>query len=373
MKKKNIALAFSMGARHLEQSVLGIKQYINEFKCPWRLITNPETHKLEISELKNLKIDGVIAMIRSERDEKIIQELKLPTINISGVLDQSLFPRVCSDSYLIGKKGAEYLRSRGFRSFAFYGLQGIAYSKEMYQGFCSAISDSSPQLLELPPGANFMTEDEMTTKFLKSLPKPCAIMASHDPRALILAQTCEEIGLKVPEDIAILGCNNDSVSCELASPQLSSVERQDREVGFAAALKLDTIMRGEAPKNEDLIAPKKIIERASTNIITAQNPEMRKAVSFIQKQAKQSLSVQMVCDHLGRSRRWLEYAFREEFSKSPKEFIDELKLQNARELLLTNPELKLAQVASSCGFASLDQMNQLFMKKLGKRAIFFKK
>jgi LacI family transcriptional regulator len=241
----------------------------------------------------------------------------------------------------------------------------------MFKGFQSV--NLKTELLELSSGANFMSQDEKIIQFLKSLPLPCAIMGAHDPRALMITQACEEIGLRVPEDIAVLGCNNDSVSCEFSNPPLSSVERDDIQLGFAASAKLDMLLRGEAPNRETLIAPIKVVERQSSCIVNSSSPEMRRALTFINKQIHQSLSVQLICDHLGRSRRWLEYAFREEFGKSPKEFIDELRLQNSRELLLARPDLKLAEIATNCGFASLDQMNQLFTKKLGKRAIFFRK
>ena len=106
MKKKNIALAFSMGARHLEQAVRGIRKYVAEYNCPWRLITNPESHKLDLRELKHSQVDGIIAMIRSNEDEKLAKELKVPVINISGVLEKSFFQK---SWFCLGRRSLSYV------------------------------------------------------------------------------------------------------------------------------------------------------------------------------------------------------------------------------------------------------------------------
>ncbi|MDD7986532.1 DNA-binding transcriptional regulator [Lentisphaera marina] len=374
MIKKRIVLAFPMGSSHWEKTAYGIRAYCNEEKENWKLITNPETHILKLSDIPPESADGVIAMLRNQEDLALAEKLAIPLINISGTLLRSVHPRVCPDFFSMGKLAADHFFERGFTNFAFFGLNSTHFSKMMYMGFQQQVEQRhhGVHALEVPFGADFFSNDDQVLKFLKELPKPCAILAAHDPRAQMLIQACEELHLRVPEDIAILGSNNDTVSCEFSSPPLSSIERDDKKVGFEAAKALDMLMRGEACQQELLIPPVNIQTRKSTEIFTPTHPEIKLALSFIEEQFTQSLNVKMICDYLGRSRRWLEYAFREELQQSPKHFIDERRLKKAMQLLKKSAPLNLSQIAHQSGFSSVDQMNQLFIKKHGKRAIFFK-
>ncbi|WDE95533.1 substrate-binding domain-containing protein [Lentisphaera profundi] len=374
MAKKRIALAFPMGSSHLEKTAYGIRQYCNSESDKWKLITNPETHILKLSDIQQNSVDGIIAMLRNQEDLDWASKLSTPIINISGTLTHSIHPRVCPDFFSMGKLAADHFFERGFTNFAFFGLSSTHFSKQMFMGYKQQIEQRNQAIdcLEVPFGADFFNNDEQVLQFLKDLPLPCAILAAHDPRAQMLIQACEELNLKVPEDIAILGSNNDTVSCEFSSPPLSSIERDDQKIGFEAAKALDMLMRGEACQQDLLIQPLGIQERKSTEIFTPKHPEIKIALDFIEQQFTQSLNVQMICDHLGRSRRWLEYAFREELQQSPKHFINERRLKKALHLLESSPSFNLSQVAHSSGFSNIDQMNQLFIKKHGKRAIFFK-
>lgn len=375
MIKKRIVLAFPMGSSHWEKTAFGIRSYCNTERENWKLITNPETHVLKLSDIPLNSADGAIAMLRNTEDIEIASHLAIPIINISGTLTDSSSPRVCPDFYSMGKMAADHFFERGFTNFAFFGLSTTHYSQMMHMGFSQQVSQRQTCVhsLEVPFGADFFNSDEQVLQFLKDLPKPCAILAAHDPRAQMLLQACEEIGLEVPGDIAILGSNNDTVSCEFSSPPLSSIERDDQRIGFEAAKALDMLMRGEACQHELLIPPIRVQTRKSTEIFTPKHPEIQLALEFIEEQFDQALNIQMICDHLGRSRRWLEYAFREEFQQSPKHFIDERRLKKAMHLLQNTPQFNLSQIAHQSGFSSVDQMNQLFIKKHGRRAIFFKK
>ena len=375
MNKKRIALAFPMGSSHWEKTAYGIRSYCNQERDKWKLITNPETHDLKISEIKLDAIDGIIAVVRNKTDLDYLKKHSVPCVNISGTLQKSDLPRVCPDFYQMGQLAAQHFFERGFQNFAYFGLSETVFSERMYQGFQKELSKKTKtcEKLEVTFGANFLEQDELIHEFLKSLKLPCAILAAHDPRAQTLLEVCEEMGLRVPEDIAILGSNNDTVSCEFSSPPLSSIERDDQKIGFEAAKALDMLMRQEACQHELIIPPLKVKTRKSTEIFTPKHPEIKRALDFIEEQFDQSLNVQMICDYLGRSRRWLEYAFREELQQSPKHFIDERRLKKALQLLQGSSQLNLSQISQQSGFSSVDQMNQLFIKKHGRRAIFFKK
>ncbi|MCM8532658.1 MAG: substrate-binding domain-containing protein, partial [Lentisphaeraceae bacterium] len=216
---KQIALAFPMGVSHLERVAYGIRRY-NREKANWLLITNPERHHLELEQLRNWQGDGVIGFINTPEEVEMIQELGIPAINLSGALDTSPIPRVRVDYHKIGCKGAEHLLARGFDNLAYYGIKDVWYAQEVGRGFQETVIDHEKKFFQYNAQStltgSWSGADEQLSDWLESLPKPVALMAAHDPRALEVLQTCLQKDIRVPEDLALLGVNNDSITCELS-------------------------------------------------------------------------------------------------------------------------------------------------------------
>ena len=377
LNRKKIALAFPMGVSHLEEIAYGIRTYCKEHNTNWMLVSNPEKHHLQISEINPGQVDGVIGMVRNGNDIATASSFRVPVVNISGVLPKTAFPRVCPDFAAMGAMGADYFLRKGFQNFAFYGLEKIWYSQEMLRGYKGRLTenDKSLAVLEAGSGGGILGGvSERLMDWLESLPKPVALLASHDPRAVLVLQACHERGIKVPEEVSVLGSNNDGITCELAEPTLSSIVRDGERNGYEAAKLLDALLQEkEIMTREEKLLPLKVSSRESSAMVTVSDPDLIKAVAYIENSLESHVNVEAVCHHVLRSRRWLEYAFRRELKQTPKEFIDEIRLKQAKKYLAESTKYKLSAVAQMSGFNSVDQMNQLFIKKTGQKASVFRR
>jgi LacI family transcriptional regulator len=183
----------------------------------------------------------------------------------------------------------------------------------------------------------------------------------------MVAQTCRRIGLRVPEDVAVIGLNNDRQRCEFCDPPLSSVSRPGEKIGMEAAALLDRLMRGEpAPEGDVLFPPGEVVERASTNTVAVEdNAALAEAVRFIHQHLAQPIGVEDIRQHVSVSRRWLEMAFKKKLRTTPHVFISQARVKKARGLLAEVHKLRFKQVALDCGFTSTRQLNVIFQRFTG--------
>lgn len=364
-RQREVALAVRVGVPHLERVADGIRQYA-EKRARWRFLINPETHDLQPASLKGWKGDGVIALCNTSADQRVLKTLKCPVVNISGAHRQSVFPRVRNDYREIGKRGGEYLRSRGFRRFGFYGVEDLWYSDEIEIGLAEfAAANQIPVTslhaenpLEGIPRWN-RGQDELE-KWLRRMEPPFAVLAAHDPRAAIVIRACEHIGLEVPRDVAVIGVNDDTVTCETCRPRLTSIDRNGFAVGWRAALTLDRMMRGQSVASEYVIDPGEARERESTKALAVERAELAAAIKFVETRLHASIGVDQIADACGKSRRWLEDAFRSELNCSPSEFLQRNRVGAAVAALDSSENPTLSQLAHGCGFSGSRQLNAAF-------------
>lgn len=370
---QEIALAVRVGIPHLERVADGIRQYA-EKRARWRFLVNPEAHDLPPASLKGWDGDGVIALCNTAADQRVLRGLNCPVVNISGARKHSAFPRVRNDYREIGRRGAAYLRDRGFRRFGFYGVEGLWYSDEVEAGFAEFAEEQGIPLASLHADnpiegiPRWNRGQEELERWLRKLQPPFAVMAAHDPRAAIVIRACEHLGLEVPRDVAVIGVNDDGVTCETCRPQLSSIDRNGFEVGWQAAVTLDRLMRGQRVSEELVIKPGQIRERESTNTLAVERPELGAALRFIDRHHQQVIGVEQVADACGKSRRWLEEAFRRELNCSPSEFLQRRRVQAATERIAADTLLPLGELARRSGFSDGRQLNSAFQRVLGQTA-----
>lgn len=374
-----IALAIRLGVPHLERIAHGIREYAGA-KTNWRFLMNPETHDLPPTALKGWQGDGVIALCNTREDEHVLENLGCPVVNISGAIRKTRFARVRNDYEAIGRKAAKYFWQRGFRRVGFYGVQGVWYSSEIERGFAQTLAElggasarvihSASTIGETP---NWNQGQEELELWLSSMEPPFAVLAAHDPRATMVIRACERVGLRVPNDVAVLGVNDDTSTCESSFPTLSSIERNGRELGRRVARHLDELIRGDFTatasdaEKEIVIAPGEIVQRESTQAFAVDHPQLRRAVQFVEARFRESISIEEIADSCGKSRRWLEEVFRKQLDRSPSEFLRELRVECAREILEEDPQLKLVDLARAVGFSNGRQMNAAFLKVVGAK------
>lgn len=366
-----IALAINVGITHLERVVRGIREYA-ERHTNWRFLVSPETHYLSPSALEGWGGDGVIALANNQEDFRILESLDCPVVNLSGAFEDPVFPRVRPDYVKIGRMAAWHLLDRGYRRFGFYGMADVWYSGLYEKGFSGELRSRGfdCSLLHVPSTLSEKTRWDIgqgeLELWLGTQEPPLGIMAAHDPRAAMIIRSCERVGLRVPDDVAVIGVNNDTVACESCRPALTSIERNDSEIGREAAMLLDRLIHGKpAPAEDQVVTPGAVRDRASTDSLAVDHPDLLAAVEFAREHFQEAIGVSDMVDACPRSRRWLEDSFLEHLGCTPRTFLFRLRLREAQRLLSEEPSLSPGEIAKRSGYSGTRQLNAHFRSEFG--------
>jgi len=210
-------------------------------------------------------------------------------------------------------------------------------------------------------------------KWLDRLRPPVGIFACSDYRARLVLQACGQLGLRVPDDAALLGVNNDAAACEFCDPTLSSVSRSAEQVGFEAASLLDRLMAGKAlPEAEVLLAPDGIVRRRSTETVASDDPDVAAAARYMIEHLAEPITVEAIAHWRGVSRRWLEQSFRRILGRSPHVYLIALRVRRACEMLVEQPKLTIEKVAIQCGFSDVKRLRAAFHRFVGASPRFYR-
>jgi LacI family transcriptional regulator len=371
-RSKEIALAFPRGA-HQEVFITGVLRYAIEHGCNWSYITSPESLALSVQDLRGWKGDGIIAALNTPAEASCVNELKVPVVNISGTLDETPVPRVSLDNRLVGQLAAEHLIERGFREFAYYGLRNVAYSSARESTFEARLQQAGFRCTSLlmPPtyranALQWHNQQHRLVKWLECLPTPIGLFAVTDYRAREVLDACRQIGLHVPQQVAVIGVDNEEVICVHVQPQLTSIARNNQQEGYHAATILDDLIRGKPIASaEEVIPPLGIVPRESTQTVAFKDTRLCQAIEFLNKNIEHPIGVDELASQVGVSRRWMEYAFRDALNESPYQYIRQWRLKLARDLLEKEPAAKIYQVARRTGFSSAKQLTTAFGQEFG--------
>ena len=245
-----IALVFSYSLSYCRAILRGVKRYA-QTKDDW-VFTPVEPDPAGMQLLRELRPAGVIAHVYSKELARSLGALRRPLVNVCGVLADLRFPRVGLDDGAIGRAAAEHLIERGLRRFAFVGHTDHSYSVARETAFGEAVRRAGfdveaayRQPGPFNPRGGLWSLDEGLRRWVLALPKPVGLFACNDVWGAQLAETCWQAGVAVPEDLAIVGVNNDDLLCELARPSLSSVAVPGEAVGHRAAEVLDRLLSGK--------------------------------------------------------------------------------------------------------------------------------
>jgi LacI family transcriptional regulator len=372
-RAKEIALAFPRGP-HQEVLITGVLRYAIDHECNWSYVTAPESLALSVLDLSEWRGDGIIAAINTPAEAACVESLKIPIVNISGTLPKSPVPRVSLDNGLVGRLAAEHLIERGFREFAYFGLRSVAYSAVRQGAFNARLQQAGHRSVELlvPPtyrgvGVHWREQQRRLIKWLTALPTPIGLFAVTDYRARQVLDACRQIGLRVPQQVAVIGVDNEEVICAHVQPQLSSVARNNQVEGYRAAAMLDQLVHGKKTESqEEMIPPLGVVCRQSTETVAFRDTRLCEAIEYLNRHIEDPIGVQELAAHVGVSRRWMEYAFRDALGESPYQYIRHRRLKLAQRLLEEEPATKIYQVARRTGFTSAKQLSMAFGQEFGK-------
>lgn len=328
-------------------------------------------------DLRRWNATGVIGRIQSPVIARKILASGLPAIAIDLSQEQlaqdnalSRISEIRAGSHEAGRMAAEHFLERGFRSFAFCGYEGRIWSQQRQEGFAARLGESgfSCSVYEPPrqkKAKTWQPEQATIAGWLKGLARPVAVMACNDIRGRQVLEAALLDNLNVPDDVAVVGVDDDPLICNLTNPPLSSVVFNLGETGYQAAEHLDRLMSGaSAEPRRIVIEPLWVARRRSTDVIASEDQHVSAALRFIRDNARHAIDVGDVVVHSGVSRRGLEIRFRQLLGRSVREEIERSRLAYAKQLL-RETNLPAERIAHLVGFESLPYFSNVFHRKVG--------
>ena len=355
--------------------IKGIARYVREHET-WSVYYAPRALEQNApSWLKNWDGDGIIARISSETVMEKLRQSPIPVVDlIGGTNADKSHPNVLVSDEGIGRKAATYFLDHGFQHFAFLGMKNEYWSTCRQVGFYGVLNegDYSVQSLKLPSfySARRKTSWEQTEAVLedwvRTLPQPCAVLCANDDLGPYLTEACRRAGILIPDEIAVLGVDNDTLFCELCDPPLSSIDANHTEAGYQAAATLDRLMQGKKAEAAIRFVPsREIVERTSTDIIATNDDALKKAVRFIQENCGGDINVDDVAAHAALSRSVLQRRFKTFFGQTVNDRIIQERVRAAQNLL-AHTNLPIIDIAERTGFGQQVYMGAVFRRRLNQ-------
>jgi LacI family transcriptional regulator len=300
----------------------------------------------------------------------LIASTGLPAVELRSTHFAGSRPFVGMDNSLVGRMAAEHLINCGYRQFAAYNLHAELFFEERIRNFVAVVHAAGCPCSELSEKSSDTTTDWENTQarlmeWIRSLPKPVGIFAANDQLAVRLLDACQRLDLGVPEEVAVVGAENEETLCAFATPPLTSIRMDGMTVGFLAAEMLDQLMRGKNPAQpETLVSPKGIIERESSDAFVINDRLVAHAARLIRENATAGINVDDLCRRLNASRSTLDRRMKAALNRSPKEEILRVRFREV-ERLLRETDLTIDAIALQTGFAHSQYLQAAFKESCG--------
>jgi LacI family transcriptional regulator len=334
---------------------------------PWSLYFQPQGLEAPPPPwLGSWRGDGILARINDRRMADAVLRAGVPAVDLRGALRDVRLPLVGIDNRLVVKLAVEHFIDRGFRHFAFCGTP-VGENRgqdERADRFARAIRTRGfdCDVFPNPGGGNASWDEEQShiADWLRGLPKPVALMTCHDDRGRQVLDACLRAQLIVPDEVAILGVDNDPFLCNLCTPALSSVDVNPEQIGYEAAAMLNRLMNGGRVRLRPLfLEPRGLVVRPSTDVTAVDDPHVAAAARLIRDHSNEPISIKQLLAGVPVSRSALFRRFKEQLGRSPKAELTRVRLENAKELL-RNSTLPISAVAERVGYAEAKHFISVF-------------
>lgn len=365
-----VALLIETARSYTRDMLAGVRRYLAEHG-PWSIFI-----ELRASDsappvwLAQWDGDGLICRTFNERTARAVKACGLPVVETRSSHLCPEFPFVGMDNSLIGRTVAQHFLSRGYRNFAVYSLNTERFFAQRVQNFVAAVGEAGADCPVLPGAEPESVRDWEKAQarlidWLVSLPKPVGIYAVNDQLGFRVLDACQRAGLSVPEEVAVVGTENEETLCSLASPPMTSLRLDGHSVGYLAARTLDRMMRGQKPeRRETLVPPRGIVVRASSDDLVIHDKLVQKAARLIRERAAQGVNVEDLCAALSISRSSLERRMKVALGRTPKEEIQRQRFRLV-ERLLSETDLTIEAIAEQTGFTHSHYLQAAFKKRHG--------
>jgi LacI family transcriptional regulator len=377
LKRPRVALLVESSRAYGRGILAGVAKFVREHD-PWSIFFQDLNLCDDTPEwLKNWRGEGIISRLENRDVVKVIGRLDIPAVYLRRIHSKTSAPQILTDNAAVSCLCFEHLRERGFRHFAFCGFNGADYSDERRDGFvelvrqagwrCHVYTDRHPagqtdtahyEGLGLKDGGE-------VADWIKKLPKPIGVMACNDMRGQQVLDACRATGVAVPEEIAVIGVDNDEVLCNLSDPPLSSVIPDTERVGYEAAVLLAQMMAGEEPAQREIfVEPSGIVARRSTEVLAMEDQQIAAAVRFIREHACEGIDVSDVLRAVPMSRSTLDRRFVNILGRSPKDEILRVRLGRVKQLL-AETDFPLSLISEKAGLEHVEHLSRIFKSRVG--------
>ena len=316
--------------------------------------------------------DGVIARVADRAMAQHLARASGVVVNVSTArVPGAKFPTVTANLQAAAKLAIDHLLDQGFRHFAYYAPMALSFVEDHHHSFVRILAESgySCSLLQAPaakrPGEGWQRHHKKLVNWVRDLPKPVAVLTWTGRRGRDVIYACRELGLCVPEQVAVLGADDDTLLCETCNPPLSGVVLTSERLGFEAAALLDRLLHGaKPPARPVLLEPSRIIVRQSTDTLAIDDEDLARAISFIRTHASSAIQVNDVLRIVHLSRRSLDRRFQQTLGRTVAEEIRRVHVERARHLL-ADTDMPVPKVAAAAGFGSREYFAHAFKLQTG--------
>lgn len=373
MKHRDVLLLIS---HQPPQRFVGIARFANAHG--WHLV-------LENRSAPPAKWDGDGVLTMLYEDEPLLKRYirgiirrKIPVVDFLSECPDVDIPRVTGDDRMIGRLAAEHFLAHDFRHAAVFSLGWSAAHETRFNGFSAVWPDKGPErwIWTREPGLSARVWKRINTwltKRLRAAPKPLAVFAWNDYEATHVLHMCRRVGIKVPEEVAVLGVDNNPLFCEQKPTPLSSVRHNHERIGYAGAAMLERLMNGHSPDTRHLkIKPEGVETRASTDTLAVSDPALKPAIDHIESHLGHPLGAAQIAAALDISRLKLDRLFAARLGRSVGAEILRRRIRLAKRLLAQTNET-LDAIASQCGFCNASFFIQTFRRQTGQTPFVWRK
>ena len=368
---RKVALLIETSNRYGRDLLYGVRDWMREGER-WAIRFTEQGRRAPLPTwLKDWQGDGIIARVDSPQIAAALRRTRLPVVDVSAERFSSEFSRVSIDNGAVARLAAEHLATKGFLDFAYCGDRRFLWSRQRGVEFRRCLAEKGRRCVDFgepagtaKPGSD--AEIRAIARWLKGLPKPVGVFACYDGRALQVLEACQLLGLHVPDQVAVLGVDNDELVCELANPPLSSVQPNARRSGYEAAALLARLMGGEkkavAPTHQ--VQPVRVVERQSTDVVAVADVKVAAALKFIRLHACEGMDVGDVLRAVPMSRTRLEQKFKALLGHSPHRQLVQQRIARVKHLLAES-KIAISEVAEQAGFDNASYLSVAFRRETG--------
>lgn len=354
--RQNIHLSMEMVSWHNRGIVRGVADAVEANRLPWRL--SSDWTEVVHSAVRRSEAAGAIGSFTYPETREGWRGSRVPIVNVSAATEpEPTLVSILPDNLAVGREAGTYFLARGFTRFAYVCSGHRWYEEQRHQGFVDTVSGTGPVIRHTGGGTSLRA-------FLTGLPQATAVFAATDAVARTVLTELHEMGRHVPEEIAVLGVDNDAMQSAFSPVPLSSIDLRSELIGRLAAEAMAELLAGGSPPPLQRVRPAPVVERQSTNLVAVPDTQVARLLQRIRQRACEGVRVSEILEPQDGPRRTLESKFRRFLGRSIEDEIRRCRLEAARaKLLLTRQPMNV--IAEDCGFANVYHFSRVFKSHFG--------